>query len=51
MEHKLVVGDIFNQETGISRSITEMYVEDSRTQVLGRYILLNLSYRFMNFRM
>ena len=49
-ELKLVVGDIFNQETGISRSITELYVEDSRTQVLGRYILLNLSYRFRNFR-
>ena len=48
-ELKLVVGDIFNQETGISRSITELYVEDSRTQVLGRYILLNFSYRFRNF--
>jgi putative salt-induced outer membrane protein YdiY len=48
-ELKLVVGDIFNQETGIRRSITEMYVEDSRTQVLGRYLLLNLSYRFRNF--
>ena len=39
-----------NQETGINRSITEMYIEDSRTQVLGRYILLNLSYRLRNFR-
>ena len=48
-ELKLVVGDIFNQETGINRSITELYVEDSRTQVLGRYILLNFSYRFRNF--
>jgi hypothetical protein len=50
-ELKLVVGDIFNQETGINRSITELYVQDSRTQVLGRYILLNLSYRFRNFNM
>lgn len=50
-ELKLVVGDIFNQETGISRSITELYVQDSRTQVLGRYILLNLSYRFRSFSM
>ena len=48
-ELKLVVGDIFNQETGIRRSITESYIEDSSTQVLGRYILLNLSYRFRNF--
>lgn len=48
-EVKLVFGDIFNQETGINRSITEAYVEDSQTQVLGRYILLNLSYRFRNF--
>ena len=49
-ELKLVVGDIFNQENGISRSITEMYVENSQTQVLGRYVLLNLSFRFRNFR-
>lgn len=49
IEVKLVVGDIFNQETGIRRSITELYVEDSRTQVLGRYILLNLSYKFRDF--
>ena len=49
VEVKLVVGDIFNQETGINRSITEMYVQDSRSQVLGRYVLLNLSYRFRNF--
>ena len=50
-ELKLVAGDLFNQETGINRTITEMYVEDSRTQVLGRYILLNFSYRFRNFGM
>jgi hypothetical protein len=50
-ELKLVIGDIFNQETGINSSITELYVQDSRTQVLGRYILLNLSYRFRNFNM
>ncbi len=49
VEVKMVVGDIFNQENGINRSITELYVEDSRTQVLGRYVLLNLSYRFRNF--
>ena len=49
-EVKLVLGDILNQETGINRSITEMYIEDSRTQVLGRYVLLNLSYRLRNFR-
>lgn len=48
-EIKLVVGDIFNQETGINRSITELYIEDSSSQVLGRYLLLNLSYRFRNF--
>ena len=48
-EVKLVVGDIFNQETGINRSITELYIEDSSSQVLGRYVLLNLSYKFRNF--
>ncbi len=51
VEVKLIFGDIFNQETGISRMITEAYVEDHQTQVLGRYILLNLSFRFRNFRL
>ena len=50
-EVKLVLGDILNQETGINRSITEMYIQDSQTQVLGRYVLLNLSYRLRNFGM
>ncbi|MEX2402401.1 MAG: outer membrane beta-barrel protein [Rhodothermales bacterium] len=48
-EAKLVVGDIFNQETGIRRTITESYIEDSNMQVLGRYVLLNLTYTFRNF--
>ncbi len=48
-ELKLVVGDLLNQETGIRRTITETYVQDSRSNVLGRYVLLNLSYRFRNF--
>ena len=50
-ELKLVVGDIFNQENGINRTINELYIEDSRSQVLGRYILLNLSYKFRDFKM
>ena len=50
-ELKLVVGDIFNQENGIRRNITELYIEDRRSQVLGRYILLNLSYKFRDFGM
>ncbi len=51
IEVKLVFGDIFNQVTGIRRMITEAYVEDHQTQVPGRYILLNLSFRFRNFRL
>ena len=50
-EVRLILADIFNQNTNIGRSITEFYVEDSSSNVLGRYVLLNFTYTLRNFRL
>ncbi|HOY49903.1 MAG TPA: outer membrane beta-barrel protein [Flavobacteriales bacterium] len=41
--------DILNQNTSISRSITETYVEDNRTKVLNRYFMLTFTFTFRKF--
>lgn len=50
-EVRLIVADILNRNTNVSRSITEFYIQDSSSNVLGRYILLNFTYTLRNFRM
>ncbi|OQA02294.1 MAG: hypothetical protein BWY70_00061 [Bacteroidetes bacterium ADurb.Bin408] len=50
LEIKVSVYDILNQNTSISRNITELYREDTRTNVLTRYALLTLTYTFKNFK-
>lgn len=50
LEIKVSVYDILNQNTSISRNITELYTEDTRTNVLTRYALLTLTYTFKNFK-
>lgn len=47
-EVRLLLNDVLNQNTGINRSVTGQYVEDNTTRVLGRYALLQLSYRLRN---
>ncbi len=47
-EVRLLINDVLNQNTGISRTVTGQYLEDSTTRVLGRYALLQLSYRLRN---
>lgn len=49
-EVRLIVADILNQNTNVSRSVTEFYVEDQSSNVLGRYLLLNFTYTLRNFR-
>lgn len=49
-EVKLSVFDLFNQNRAISRNVTETYIEDSRTQVLTRYLLLTFTYTLRNFK-
>lgn len=41
--------DLFNQNTGISRSVTANSITDSRNNRLGRYYLLSFTYRIQKF--
>lgn len=43
-ELRASVNDVLNQNTGISRTITGTYVEDDKTQVLKRYLMLTATY-------
>ena len=42
--------DLLNQNRSITRNITEVYIEDVETTTLTRYIMLNFTYNFRNFR-
>ena len=44
LEIKAGVNDILNQNSGISRTVTGTYVEDDRTQVLKRYLMVTATY-------
>jgi hypothetical protein len=44
LDIRFSVNDILNQNTGVTRTVTETYVEDSKTTVLKRYILLTATY-------
>ena len=41
--------DLLNEQTNVSRNVTENMIIDSRTNRLARYFMLSLSYRFSNF--
>jgi hypothetical protein len=43
-EIKFSVKDILNQNTGISRTTNQNYIEDSRTRSLRRFFLLSFTY-------
>lgn len=49
-ELRLSVYDILGQNKSISRNVTEIYLEDQRTQVLQRYFMLTFTYNLRNFR-
>lgn len=48
-EVKLSVYDVLNQNQSINRSVQANYIEDSRTNVLQRYFLLNFTYNLRAF--
>ena len=50
LEVKASVNDILNQNTGINRTVTDTYVQDSKTQVLKRYVMLTVTYTLRYFR-
>ena len=48
-EFRIMAFDLLNTNNNISRNITETYVEDSRNNALGRYFMLQFSYKFNQF--
>lgn len=48
-EISISIFDLLNQNRSISREVTEIYIEDSFTNVLQRYVMLNFTYNFRNF--
>ncbi|MEO8404676.1 MAG: outer membrane beta-barrel protein, partial [Chitinophagaceae bacterium] len=48
-ELKLSVFDLLKQNQSIVRSVTETYIEDSRSQVLQQYFMLTFTYSLKNF--
>ncbi|MES2477539.1 MAG: outer membrane beta-barrel protein [Bacteroidota bacterium] len=42
--------DILNQNNSINRSINDVYIEDSRTTVLQRFVMLKLTYTIRAFK-
>jgi len=49
-EVRLAAFDLLNQNSSITRTITDTYIEDDRTQVLKRYYMLTFTYNLKNFR-
>ena len=50
LELKMSVNDIMNQNSGISRTVNETYLEDSKSKVLKRYWMLTLTYTLKYFK-
>ncbi len=48
-EVSLSVSDLFDQQRSVERTVTESYVEDAQSVALGRYVMLNLTYKLRNF--
>ena len=48
-EVKLTAFDLLEQNNSIQRNVTEAYIEDIRTAVLQRYLMLTFTYNLRNF--
>lgn len=48
-EVRLSMNDLLNQNTGLVQTVTDTYVETARSQALGRYAMLSLSYKLRSF--
>lgn len=48
-ELKVSVFDLLNQNNSISRNVTDLYVEDVRTNALQRFFMLTFNYQIRNF--
>jgi hypothetical protein len=49
-EIRLSVFDLLNQNSNISRTVTDTYIDDQRTMVLQRYVMLQFSYNLKHFK-
>ncbi|MDO9554430.1 outer membrane beta-barrel protein [Rhodonellum sp.] len=49
LELKLTVFDLLNQNTSIERNVTDVYIQDERTQVLQQFFMLSLTYNLRSF--
>ena len=43
---RLTVTDILGQNSSINRLVTDIYIQDTQSQVLTRYVILSLTYNF-----
>lgn len=48
-ELALAINDLLKQNRNISRSVTETYIEDSRTNALQQFVMLTFTYDLRNF--
>ncbi|MCZ2356921.1 MAG: outer membrane beta-barrel protein [Bacteroidia bacterium] len=48
-ELKLTVFDVLKQNNAVSRVVSDVYVDDIRTNVLTRYVMLTFTYRLRKF--
>ncbi|MDN3670579.1 TonB-dependent receptor [Echinicola jeungdonensis] len=49
LELKLTIFDLLNQNTSISRNVTDVYIENERTEVLRQFFMLTLTYNLRDF--
>ena len=50
LEVKAGVSDVLNQNSSIGRTVSDTYVEDSKTQVLKRYLMMTVTYTLRYFK-
>ena len=50
VEVKLIVSDLLNQQTGLSRSVTAYSLQDTRSVTRGRYFMISFSYDLRHFK-
>jgi hypothetical protein len=49
-EIRLSVFDILGQNQSITRNVTELYIEDTQTNLLQRYFMLTFTYNIKMFK-
>ncbi|MGE5432372.1 MAG: outer membrane beta-barrel protein [Syntrophomonadaceae bacterium] len=48
-EIRIAINDVLNKNNSLQRTVTDSYYEDSRTNVLGRYLILTFTYNIKAF--